>query len=92
MAMLVNNTTTGQYLAVISERQMLGTIQGHNVYRVAKVAIMPYHLNTNAILNEQQRKDESTYLRVVDSLLNDRVCETSSSNPSSNPSSSTLHI
>lgn len=63
----------GQYLAVITERQMMGTIQGHNVYRVAKVSIIAYHLNPNAALNEQQRKDEATYLRVVDSLLNDRV-------------------
>jgi len=52
---------------------MMGTIQGHNVYRVAKVSIIAYHVNPNAALNEQQRKDEATYLRVVDSLLNDRV-------------------
>ncbi|KAL6058900.1 Phosphatidylinositide phosphatase SAC1 [Balamuthia mandrillaris] len=56
----------GPYLVVITKRQLVGLLQGHQVWRVAATKIIPFV--TTRLSNERQR-DEARYLAMLRNIL-----------------------
>ena len=61
----------GPYLIAITEKIPVGTIRGHPVYQISRVRFIPFVLNTSQ-LNERQKRHESTYISIIESLLQDK--------------------
>ena len=59
----------GPYLVTITRRELIGTIKGNLIYRILKVKIIPFF---DTLLTDRQKKDETTYLSIIESLLSDK--------------------
>ncbi|KAL3860478.1 hypothetical protein ACJMK2_010600 [Sinanodonta woodiana] len=58
----------GPYLIVITKKQKVGEVNGHTIWKVLETEIHSYK-RTMLHLTEQQNRDNSIYLSMVDSVL-----------------------
>lgn len=58
----------GNYLIIITEREQVGMIAGHIIYKLTKVDILPYDTRVN-ILSPQQEEDEKRYLDLLENCF-----------------------
>ncbi|KAJ8656399.1 hypothetical protein O0I10_007967 [Lichtheimia ornata] len=59
---------SGYYLIVITNRENVGTLRGHDIYRVGSFQILPLARNLSG-LSEEQRKDEHEYVSLLESHI-----------------------
>ncbi|KAI8878461.1 hypothetical protein K501DRAFT_195846 [Backusella circina FSU 941] len=58
----------GDYMLTITKRDLISSIQGKNIYRVAAFQILPLALNENQ-LSENQKNQEQDYVNLLESHL-----------------------
>jgi hypothetical protein len=64
------NLQAGPYLIVIKNKEYMGSILGSQIFKLTKVKIIPFIDNNS--LSDRQKKDENTYLSILENLLNDK--------------------
>ncbi|XP_076297594.1 phosphatidylinositol-3-phosphatase SAC1 [Lasioglossum baleicum] len=58
-----------RYLIIITEAMEIGTIAGHQIYRIVTTEVIPY-TKSSLHLSEKQTQSNSTYLEMIKSVLN----------------------
>lgn len=66
------NLQAGPYLIVIRNKEYIGSILGSQIFKLTKVKIIPFIDSNNVTLSDRQKKDENTYLSILENLLNDK--------------------
>lgn len=62
------NLIAGHYLVVVTQRELIGYIAGHAIWRVAKTELIPF--STNILhLNAEQAADNNTYIQMIEQVL-----------------------
>src|SRR5690606_10330014 len=54
----------GPYLIIITEREKVGYLAGHVIFKLESVDILPFETETNT-LSAQQEEDEARYLQLL---------------------------
>lgn len=62
------NLIAGRYLIVATQREMVGYIAGHTVWRLVKADLIPYHKNT-VHLNAEQLADNNAYVSMIEQVF-----------------------
>jgi hypothetical protein len=57
----------GEYLLVITGRECVGTIRGHDVFRITSYKIIPFA--EDVVLSAQQLSDEKKYIQMLEHIL-----------------------
>lgn len=58
-----------RYLIIITEAIEIGTIAGHQIYKIVATEVIPY-TKSSLHLSEKQLQNNSTYLEMIKSVLN----------------------
>lgn len=62
------NLLAGRYLVVATQRQLVGYIAGHAIWRLAKAELIPYCRST-LHLNQDQLVDNNTHIAMIEQVL-----------------------
>lgn len=62
------NLLAGSYLVIATQRELIGFIAGHAVWRLAGTQLIPYFKST-LHLNPEQQKDNNEYVNMVELVL-----------------------
>lgn len=58
----------GQYLIVVTQREYIGSIAGHSIWRLSGTELLPYN-RSNLHLNPEQIVDNATYISMIEVVL-----------------------
>ncbi|XP_044746313.1 phosphatidylinositol-3-phosphatase SAC1-A [Coccinella septempunctata] len=62
------NLLAGRYLVIATQRQLVGYIAGHAIWRLAKAELIPYCRST-LHLNQDQLVDNNTHIAMIEQVL-----------------------
>lgn len=62
------NLLAGRYLVIVTQRELVGYIAGHAIWRLAKAELLPY-TRSMLHLSPEQASDNNSYLNMVEQIL-----------------------